>query len=132
MYQGFFDNELHIGHVTNGVHYPTWASYKWRALYEENFGPGFLQDQSNPKYWQKIHDVQDEKIWQIRQELRGNLIDFISQRLLESMGSRQENPQNIIHTVEALDKNALTMGLQGVLPHNKRAHTLFSDLNRLM
>jgi len=131
MYQGFFDNELHIGHVTNGVHYPTWASYKWRALYEENFGPGFLQDQSNPKYWQKIHDVQDEKIWQIRQELRGNLIDFISQRLLESMGSRQENPQNIIHTVEALDKNALTIGFARRFATYKRAHLIFSDLNRL-
>lgn len=131
MYKGFFEKELHIGYVTNGVHYPTWASPKWRYLYESQFGPEFLNDQSNPEHWQKIHSVPDEKIWQIRQELRGELVDFIRKRLIDSMGARQENPQNVIRTVEMLDKNALTIGFARRFATYKRAHLLFSNLNRL-
>jgi len=131
MYKGFFDKELHIGYVTNGVHYPTWAHPKWRSLYENQFGPDFMADQSNPEHWNKIHSVPDEQIWQIRQELRADLVDFIRQRLLESMGSRQENPQHVIRTLEMLDKNALTIGFARRFATYKRAHLLFSNLNRL-
>jgi glycogen phosphorylase/synthase len=131
MYHGFYEKELHIGYVTNGVHYPTWASAKWRYLYESQFGPEFMKDQSNPAHWQKIHYVPDEKIWQIRQELRADLIEFIRKRLLDSMGPRQENPKNIIQTVEALDPNALTIGFARRFATYKRAHLLFSNLDRL-
>jgi phosphorylase/glycogen(starch) synthase len=131
MYKGFYEKELHIGYVTNGVHYPTWASPKWRYLYESQFGPDFINDQSNPLHWQRIHLVPDEKVWQIRQELRSDLIRFICQRLLDSMGPRQENPKNIIHTVETLDENALTIGFARRFATYKRAHLLFSNLDRL-
>ncbi|NVO18813.1 MAG: alpha-glucan family phosphorylase [Bacteroidetes bacterium] len=131
MYHGFYEKELHIGYVTNGVHYPTWASSKWRYLYESQFGPEFMNDQSNPQHWQKIHYVPDEKIWQIRQELRTDLIEFIRKRLLDSMGPRQENPKNIIKTVELLNPNALTIGFARRFATYKRAHLLFSNLDRL-
>lgn len=68
-------------------------------------------------------------IW--ARELRGDLVDFIRKRLLDSMGSRQENPQNVIRTVEMLDKNALTIGFARRFATYKRAHLLFSNLTRL-
>jgi phosphorylase/glycogen(starch) synthase len=72
LYEGHFANELHIGYVTNGVHYPTWTHKKWQMLHLDTFGNDFLTDSSNPKIWHKIFDVDDEKIWKIKEELRGD------------------------------------------------------------
>lgn len=131
MYNGFYENEIHIGYVTNGVHYPTWANAKWKKLYKQEFGEDFLADQSNPEYWKKIHNVTDERIWNIRQELRGDLISYIKKRLSDSMGTSWENPKQLIQIVESLDSNALTIGFARRFATYKRAHLLFSNIERL-
>lgn len=131
MYNGFYENEIHIGYVTNGVHFPTWANAKWKKLYTQEFGAAFLEDQSNPEYWKKIHNVPDERIWHIRQELRGELISYMKKRLVDSMGASSENPKQVIQTVEALDSDALTIGFARRFATYKRAHLLFSNIERL-
>ena len=131
MYDGFYENEIHIGYVTNGVHLPTWANVKWEKLYLQEFGAEYLQDQSNPEYWEKIHNVSDERIWKIRQDLRGDLISYIKKRLQDSMSTSSEKPQQVIHVIESLDNNALTIGFARRFATYKRAHLLFSDTERL-
>jgi phosphorylase/glycogen(starch) synthase len=131
MYNGFYENEIHIGYVTNGVHYPTWANAKWKKLYKQEFGASFLDDQSNPEYWKKIHNVSDERIWSIRQDLRTELISYIKKRLTDSMGTSSESPKQVIQIVDSLDPNALTIGFARRFATYKRAHLLFSNIERL-
>jgi len=131
LYPGYFSNENHIGYVTNGVHYQTWTSKVWQQFYKQTFGENFLADCSNPKLWEKIYHIKDETIWQIRQSQRKALILYIKDRLLSNMTRRQETPNKIFKTIEALDENALTIGFARRFATYKRAHLLFNDLERL-
>ncbi|MFH0865565.1 MAG: alpha-glucan family phosphorylase, partial [Bacteroidota bacterium] len=127
MWDGYFRDELHIGYVTNGVHYPTWAAKKWKQLYNTQFGDGFDNDQSNPEYWRKIFHVSDEQVWKLRQNQRKELIDFVKTRLMNSLTHRQENPKTIIELQDAIDENALTIGFARRFATYKRAHLLFRN-----
>ena len=131
MYDGYYAEELHIGYVTNGVHYPTWTAERWQKLYHHEFGEGFLADQSNEKYWKLIHKVKDETIWEIREELRKALIVFMRKRLTDDLTTRQENPKVILKTVESLNEKALTIGFARRFATYKRAHLLFNNIERL-
>ncbi|HOW30386.1 MAG TPA: alpha-glucan family phosphorylase [Bacteroidales bacterium] len=131
MYDGFFEDELHIDYVTNGVHLPTWTSKLWKELYCRSLGENFLNDQSNLALWQKIQDVDDKEIWEIRQHLRSDLINFITTRYQEEMSYSHENPKHIIKIIDTLDKNTLTIGFARRFATYKRAHLLFSNLDRL-
>jgi len=131
LFEGFFPDELHIGYVTNGVHYSTWAAKSWQQLYKAHFGEAFENDQSNKEHWKKIFEVPDEKIWRIRQNQRKELIDFLKKRLMENLTKRQENPKNIIEVVESFNENALTIGFARRFATYKRAYLLFKNLEKL-
>jgi len=131
LYPGFFPDELHIGYVTNGVHFPTWTAKKWQQLYRTQFGEAFESDQSNGEHWKKIFNVTDEQIWKIRQSQRKELIDFVKKRLMENLTRRQENPKNIIETIDSFNENALTIGFARRFATYKRAHLLFRNLEKL-
>ncbi|MBR1770082.1 MAG: alpha-glucan family phosphorylase [Bacteroidales bacterium] len=131
LFDGYFEDEVPIGHVTNGVHLPTWAAKQWCNLYSEYFGKEMFSDESNPVYWNKIYEVPDEKIWNVHQELKQELIDFIKQRLQSELKSRGENPQLYIKTTEELDRDKLIIGFARRFATYKRAGLLFTDLSRL-
>ncbi len=131
LWPGFFSEELHIGYVTNGVHYASWTAKRWQQLYESQFGEGFKDDLSNPKYWKKIFNVADDKIWKIRQSQRKELIDFLKKRLMENLTGRQEAPKNIIEIIDSFNENALTIGFARRFATYKRAHLLFKNPERL-
>jgi glycogen phosphorylase len=80
LYPGFFPEELHIGYVTNGVHYSTWTAKEWKELHKKHFGHNFPETQSDFKVWDKIHDVPDEEIAHLKQNLKVKLIEYIKQR----------------------------------------------------
>jgi len=131
LYEGYFPEELHIGYVTNGVHYPSWAAKEWRTLHEKEFKKGFLHDLSNKEYWRKIYEVPDEKIWSIRNALRKKLIDFAKIRFQNNWIRRYEAPRSLVEIIDSIDENALTIGFARRFATYKRAHLLFSDLGRL-
>ncbi|MFO7874287.1 MAG: alpha-glucan family phosphorylase [Bacteroidales bacterium] len=131
LYPGYFPEELHIGHVTNGVHYGSWTAKEWQQLYKETFGSNFLKDVSNPSAWEKIYDVPDKKIWDIRNARRKELLDFLRQRMLNNLERRQETPRKIYQLMDAVDENTLTVGFARRFATYKRAHLLFNDLERL-
>ncbi len=131
MYDGYYAEELHIGYVTNGVHYPTWTSERWQKLYLKEFGESFLSDQSNPEHWKKIHNVSDEIIWKIREGLRKELFNFIRKRLSSDLTQRQETPKVILRTMEEINAHALTIGFARRFATYKRANLLFTNMERL-
>jgi phosphorylase/glycogen(starch) synthase len=131
LWHGYFPDELHIGHVTNGVHYGTWTVSAWQEFYKRVFGEDFLSDVSNKDFWRKIYDVPDEEIWNIRHGLRKKLMDFIRQRLERSMSMRHDSPGHIVEVLDILDEDALTIGFARRFATYKRANLLFEDLERL-
>jgi phosphorylase/glycogen(starch) synthase len=131
LYPGYYPNEIHIGYVTNGVHYPTWTAKSWQALYQNTFGDGFFEDQSNPHYWQKIHEVDDEIIWKTKLKQKEQLNRYLADRVYEEMTRRHENPRLIFKVREAFRPEALTIGFARRFATYKRAHLLFSNLDRL-
>lgn len=131
LYPGYFNDEIHIGHVTNGVHYGTWCAPEWQQLYNETFGEEFHNDISDPKHWEKIYGVADEKIWEMRQEQRAKLMAYIKKRLLSNLSRRQETPKKVYQTLEGLNDKALTIGFARRFATYKRAHLLFNDLEKL-
>jgi phosphorylase/glycogen(starch) synthase len=131
LYEGFFADELHIGHVTNGVHHPTWTGKKWLNLYRQEFGPDYLKDQSDPMPWEHIRQVPDKTIWELRNHYRRELVSFMRERMLEEMTKRQENPSLRLKIIDSLDENALTIGFARRFATYKRAHLLFTNLERL-
>lgn len=131
LYPGFYPDELHIGYVTNGVHLPTWTAKSWLQLYSKEFGDGFFEDQSNPQYWKKIHQVDDEVIWKTRMKQKTQMTEHLMQHLIADMTRRHENPKLIFKMRELSNPKALTIGFARRFATYKRAHLLFSNLDRL-
>lgn len=131
MWPGYFAEENHIGYVTNGVHLPTWADKNWQRLYNKVLGDDYLANQSDPEKWEKIQNVPENDFWDIRKKLKHNLIEFIKVKITEDMQHRSESPKIIIETVEKLNENALIIGFARRFATYKRAHLLFTNLERL-
>ena len=131
LYPGYYVEELHIGYVTNGVHYFTWTDKVWQELYRQSFEEGFENDQSNDRFWEKIYDISDEKIWENRIDVKKRLMAFVKEHLRRNMLSRQENPRLIIESMKHLSETHLTFGFARRFATYKRAHLLFTNLERL-
>lgn len=131
LYPGYFANELHIGYVTNGVHFPTWTDAAFQELYTKHFPKGFELDQSNASLWSGIQQVDNEEIWDIRQQLKGELIAYLKYRIKNDLTKRQESPILIRKTMDALNDKVLIIGFARRFATYKRAHLLFANLDRL-
>jgi len=131
IWDGYSPEELHIGYVTNGVHYPTWAEKEWQDLYTDVFGEGFFQNQSDFKFWQRIHKVDDERIWNIRQNQRKQLIKYIHERLDSTWVGKREDPKSIVKIKSTLNEKALTIGFARRFATYKRGYLLFNDMDTL-
>lgn len=131
LYPGYYPDELHINYVTNGVHYPTWAAKEWQEFHKEIFGEDLISKQDDFDVWKKIYDTKDEKIWDLHNIQKKRLFDYLRDRLTVEMTARQENPSHIFNVVQSINENALTIGFARRFATYKRAHLLFTNLDRL-
>ncbi len=131
IWKGYFPEESHVGYVTNGVHMPSWASKEWMALYVKYFDGAFLKDQSNEKIWDAIYKVPDKVVWDQHLDLKRQLIEFIRKSFRETWLKNQGDPSRIVSLMEKINPNALTIGFGRRFATYKRAHLLFTDLDRL-
>ncbi len=131
VWKGYFPEEIHVGYVTNGVHMPTWAASEWKKFYEKNFDKNFYQDQSNTKIWEAIYNISDNEIWDIRQTMKKRLINYIRAQFKDGWLKNQGDPSKVVSVLEKMDPNALIIGFGRRFATYKRAHLLFTDLDRL-
>jgi starch phosphorylase len=131
IWKGYFAPELHVGYVTNGVHMPTWAASEWRRFYEKHFDGNFYKDQSNAEIWEKIYHIEDEEIWNVRTTLKNRLVKYIRESFKDSWLKNQGDPSKVISILEKINPNALLIGFGRRFATYKRAHLLFTDLERL-
>ena len=131
IWNGYYPEENHVGYVTNGVHFPTWAATEWRKLYAQYFDETFMSDQSNEKIWQNIYNVPDDVIWGTRMALKKKLTDYIRSKFRETWLKNQGDPSRVVSLLEKINPNALMIGFCRRFATYKRAHLLFTDLDRL-
>ena len=131
IWKGYYPEENHVGYVTNGVHFPTWVASEWKNLYTKKFDKTFLSDQSNQSIWEAIYNVSDETIWETRQGLKNKLIAYIREEFRQSWLKNQGDPSRVVSLMQKINPNALLIGFGRRFATYKRAHLLFTDLERL-
>ncbi len=131
IWNGYYPEESHVGYVTNGVHFPTWCANEWRKLYAKHFDSAHLSDQSNQSIWEAIYNVSDEEVWNTRMQLKTKLIDYIREQFRDSWLKNQGDPCRVVSLMEKINPNALLIGFGRRFATYKRAHLLFTDLERL-
>ena len=131
IWKGYYPEESHAGYVTNGVHFPTWTATEWRKVYDKYFDETFLSDQSNESIWHSIYNVPDAEIWETRMALKKKLVDYIREKFAATWLKNQGDPSRVVTLLESITPNALYIGFCRRFATYKRAHLLFTDLERL-
>ncbi|MCD8394683.1 MAG: alpha-glucan family phosphorylase [Bacteroidales bacterium] len=131
IWKGYSWEESHVGYVTNGVHMPTWAASEWKSFYAEKLGQQVFEHQSDPEAWKGIFRVKDEEIWQMRCTLKNKFINFVKKDFKAKWLANQGDPSAVMKVVDKINPNALIIGFARRFATYKRAHLLFTDLDRL-
>lgn len=131
IWKGYNWKESHVGYVTNGVHMPTWAASEWKEFYGEHLGKQVFANQSDPKAWEKIFEVEDSAIWEMRMRLKNKFINFVKRDFKARWLANQGDPSAVMKIVDKINPNALIIGFARRFATYKRAHLLFTDLDRL-
>ena len=131
MWPGYFKNELHIGYVTNGVHFPTWVASNLRRLYAKYFANAFEGHTYNIPEWQNVHKIADEELWAERMTLKERLIKTIRKRFSDPTQVRLQSPRQMVQVTESIKPDVLTIGFARRFATYKRAYLLFTNLERL-
>ena len=132
IWAGYYPEENHVGYVTNGVHFPTWVATGWlKNIYEKYLDPELLSDQSNEERWKGIYDCPDEVLWKERMVMKKKLFFYIEKQFRATWLKNQNDPSRITKMAERFNPNALVIGFCRRFATYKRAHLLFTDLERL-
>lgn len=131
LYDSFFPEELHIGYVTNGVHYPTWAHPKWQEFHSSVFTKKFNEIDTDSDIWERIYETGSEELWRIKNKLRKELMEDVKAELKDQMQRRNESPSVIADILKAIRSDTLTVGFARRFATYKRAYLLFMNEERL-
>ncbi len=131
LYPGKPEDAVPIGHITNGVHVPTWLAPQMFRLYDRHFGSGWHQHGAEGRIWEAIESVDDGELWETHLSLKSRLIEFVRQRAVEQAERRDEPPQNLRRIARVLSPDALTIGFGRRFATYKRANLLLKDIEML-
>ncbi len=131
VWKGYGWEESHVGYVTNGVHMPTWAASEWKEFYMRKLGPQVFENAADPKNWEGIFKCTDEEIWNMRKILKNKFITFLKRDFKQRWLANQSDPSAVMKIIDKFDPNALIIGFARRFATYKRAHLLFTDLDRL-
>jgi starch phosphorylase len=125
------EEEIPIGHITNGVHIPTWLAHPMHQLYDRNLGANWPEQMGDPKVWQSLHDVDPGEMWETHNALKSRLLEFVRRRLGRQARRRQE-PDEVIEAARTmLQPDALTIGFARRFATYKRADLILRRLEEL-
>ena len=131
IWKGYNWRESHVGYVTNGVHMPTWAASEWKEFYAEKLGEQVFDQQEDPEAWKGILKCTDQEIWNMRMTMKNKFINFVKRDFKAKWLANQGDPTQVMHVVDKINPNALIIGFARRFATYKRAHLLFTDLDRL-
>jgi starch phosphorylase len=131
LYPGKAEDSVPIGHITNGVHVPSWLSPQMYRLYDRHLGTGWHEHSSEAKIWEGIESVDDGELWETHLNLKSRLIEFVRRRLVDQATRRDEPPETLQSLSRVLSPDALTIGFARRFATYKRADLLLADIERL-
>ncbi len=131
LWPGYLPEELHVSYVTNGVHYPTWTAPEWKDIHKCVFGNAFGTHNYDKSCFDGIYKVDDKEIWDVRNKLRKRMMNAIKHELTRPNTQSYFAPRDIVEIKESLRDDVLTIGFARRFATYKRAHLLFSNLDRL-
>jgi len=131
IWKGYNWQESHVGYVTNGVHMPTWAASEWKSFYNEKLGNEVFDNQADPANWKGILKCTDQEIWNMRMTMKNKFINFVKKDFKAKWLANQGDPSSVMKIVDKINPNALIIGFARRFATYKRAHLLFTDLERL-
>lgn len=123
--------EVPIGHITNGVHAPSWLAPQMHVVYDRHLGPAWAQHSGEPETWDGIERVDDGELWETHIALKSRLIDFVRRRASEQAERRSESSDIVEGLRGALSSDALTIGFARRFATYKRADLILRDRDQL-
>ena len=125
------EEEVPIGHITNGVHVPTWLALPMSQLYDKHLGPDWPRRMSEPETWQELYKVDPGELWETHHALKSRCLDFIRRRLSRQCRRRSEDEASVEAARTSLDPSALTIGFARRFATYKRADLFMKQLDAL-
>src|ERR1019366_9819535 len=107
---GKTEDAVPIGHITNGVHVPSWLAPQMFRLYDRHLGAGWHQQSGESRIWEGIEGVDDGELWETHLGLKARMIEFVRRRAIEQAGFRLDTPESIQRLGGVLSPDALTIG----------------------
>jgi starch phosphorylase len=132
LFPGHAEEQIPIGHITNGVHVPTWLAPQMRQVYDRHFGPDWPERCSEPGFWETIDNVDDGELWETHQALKARLIDIARRRAAACAERRGEPAELVTQLRRSLSLDALTIGFARRFATYKRANLILQDLERIV
>ena len=125
------EDSVPIGHITNGVHVPSWLAPQMFRLYDRHLGTGWHLRSSEAKIWEGIESVDDGELWETHLNLKSRLIDFVRRRAVRQ-AVRRDEPEEVVQKLRGvLSQDALTIGFARRFATYKRADLVLADMERL-
>jgi len=131
LWPGVPEEEIPIGHVTNGVHFQSWISLEMNQLYERYLGPSWREEPADRALWQGVYSIPDEELWRTHERRRERLVAFTRRRLQGQLSRRGASEAELEAARGVLDPEALTIGFARRFTGYKRATLILSDPQRL-
>jgi len=131
MWPGTPQNDVPIGHVTNGVHCRTWMSPEMIRLYDRHLGDQWQTSPQDEHVWAAVSDIPDHEMWKAHDKRKEKLVSYVRSKLREQLTARGAGAMEIEKATSALDTNALTIGFARRFATYKRGTLLFRDVERL-
>ncbi|MDZ7618145.1 MAG: alpha-glucan family phosphorylase, partial [Patescibacteria group bacterium] len=121
------EEEVPIGHITNGVHLQSWLAWQMQQLYDRNFPVGWMNQIGEPEPWRNIHGVDPGELWETHYALKNLLLAFVRRRVSRQCRRRGESDAVVEAGRNILDPDVLTLGFGRRFATYKRAALLLSD-----
>lgn len=125
------EEEIPIGHITNGVHTPSWLAQQMQILYDRHFPAGWFHRLHEFDVWQYIHNVDPGELWETHHALKNQLLAFVRRRVSRQCRRRGESDEAVEAARNMFDPNILTIGFARRFATYKRADMILSDPDRL-
>jgi starch phosphorylase len=125
------EDEVPIGHITNGVHVPSWLAPQMFRLYDRHLGTNWHQRSSDARTWENIENVDDGELWETHLSLKSQLLEFVRRRAVEQARRRSESREVLQRLGSVLSPDALTIGFARRFATYKRANLILTDIENL-
>ena len=131
LFPGKTEDTVPIGHITNGVHVPTWLAPQMFRLYDRHLGSGWHEHSGESRIWESIENVDDGELWETHLGLKARLLEFVRRSAVEQAERRGESQEIRRRFSRILSPDVLTIGFARRFATYKRANLILADMERL-